>query len=62
MAAVNFFLGCVGTTQVTRILLWQQSQKNATVGEVAKASAEDVANTATGIAQSPETAARKAIK
>jgi len=27
LAAVNFFLGLVGVTQVTRIMLWQQSQK-----------------------------------
>ena len=28
LAAVNFFLGCVGITQVTRILLYRSSQKN----------------------------------
>ena len=30
LAAVNFFLGCVGITQVTRILLWQRSQTGST--------------------------------
>ncbi|KAI2634877.1 UPF0041-domain-containing protein [Hypomontagnella submonticulosa] len=28
LAAVNFFLGCVGITQVCRILLYRSSQKN----------------------------------
>ncbi|KAI1488399.1 hypothetical protein F5X96DRAFT_86593 [Biscogniauxia mediterranea] len=28
LAAVNFFLGCVGVTQLTRIALWHRSQKN----------------------------------
>lgn len=28
LAAVNFFLGVVGIVQVTRILLYNQSQKN----------------------------------
>lgn len=27
LAAVNFFLGAVGVVQVTRILMWQNSQK-----------------------------------
>ncbi|KAI5922328.1 hypothetical protein F4810DRAFT_293325 [Camillea tinctor] len=28
LAAVNFFLGCVGVVQVSRIALWHRSQKN----------------------------------
>ena len=31
LAAVNFFLGIVGVIQVSRILVWQQSQKEAPV-------------------------------
>ncbi|KAK0613067.1 hypothetical protein B0T17DRAFT_463523, partial [Bombardia bombarda] len=36
LAAVNFFLGCVGVVQVSRIAMWHQSQKNlpSTVEEV----------------------------
>jgi hypothetical protein len=35
LAAVNFFLGMVGIVQVTRILMYNQSQKNkSTVEEV----------------------------
>ena len=62
LAAVNFFLACVGLTQVTRILLWQQSQKGATAGEVAEADAKEISGTAKGIAQDPEGAAKKAIR
>ena len=45
LAAVNFFLGCVGVTQVTRIVLYQRSLKNASVGEVVKDDAKDIAET-----------------
>ena len=62
MAAVNFFLGCVGVTQVTRILLWQQSQKGATAAQVVEEDAKDVASTAEGISEDPERAAKNAVK
>ena len=57
LAAVNFFLGCVGVIQVTRILRWQQQVKNGTIAEVAQQDAEDTAETAKGIARDPEAAA-----
>ncbi|KAF2135216.1 uncharacterized protein K452DRAFT_239767 [Aplosporella prunicola CBS 121167] len=42
LAAVNFFLGCVGFIQTTRILLWQRSQKGETVtGELKAAAVEE---------------------
>lgn len=62
LAAVNFFLGCVGVTQVSRIFLHQQSLKNETAGEVAKDSAIDAKDTAKGIAQNPESAAKEAVR
>ncbi|KAJ5298280.1 Serine hydrolase FSH [Penicillium atrosanguineum] len=40
LAAVNFFLGCVGAVQVTRIFMWQRSQgavANAAEGAAEKA-------------------------
>ncbi|KAH7116868.1 hypothetical protein B0J11DRAFT_404544, partial [Dendryphion nanum] len=40
LAAVNFFLGVVGATQVTRILLYQRSLKNA--GEEVKAEGKEL--------------------
>lgn len=36
LAAVNFFLGIVGVVQVSRILMWQSSQKNKTVVDEVK--------------------------
>lgn len=38
LATVNFFLGCVGLIQSTRILIWQNSVKGAVKeeGEAAK--------------------------
>lgn len=62
LAAVNFFLGCVGVTQVTRILMYQRSQEAASAGQIAEKDAKDVANTVKGIAANPEGAAQKAVK
>lgn len=62
LAAVNFFLGCVGVTQVTRILLYQRSQEASSAGQVARKDAKDGANTVKGIATDPEGAAQKAVK
>ena len=62
LAAVNFFLGCVGVTQVTRILLYQRSQEAASAGQIAQKDTKDVANTVKGIATDPEGAAQKAVK
>ena len=45
LAAVNFFLGVVGATQVTRILLYQQSLKKGTVSEVVEADSKEVGRT-----------------
>ncbi|KAL8953029.1 MAG: hypothetical protein Q9222_001079 [Ikaeria aurantiellina] len=61
LAAVNFFLGCVGITQVTRILIWQKQVKDGTVSEVAQEDAKDVTQTAEGIIKNPEAAAKSAI-
>ncbi|MCJ1421733.1 hypothetical protein MMC32_008099 [Xylographa parallela] len=48
LATVNFFLGCVGVAQVTRILMYQRSVKNGTVGQVVKEDARDIAETEKG--------------
>ncbi|KAB5547183.1 hypothetical protein GE09DRAFT_967654 [Coniochaeta sp. 2T2.1] len=42
LAAVNFFLGVVGIVQVTRILLWQQSQKHKSPVEKIEDKVEEV--------------------
>ncbi|KAL8669145.1 MAG: hypothetical protein Q9168_006258 [Polycauliona sp. 1 TL-2023] len=72
LAAVNFFLGCVGVIQVTRILRWQSAVKNGTISEVAQQDTEDAARTAkdivkdpeaaAGVAKNPEAAAKSAIR
>ena len=61
LAAVNFFLGCVGVTQVTRIVLYQQSLKDKPAEKVAEDNAKDAAAIARGVVQDPEGAAKKAV-
>lgn len=41
LAAVNFFLGCVGVTQVTRIVLYQRSLKTGTAGSASQIASEE---------------------
>lgn len=36
LASVNFLLFCVGATQVSRVLMYQQSLKGESVGDVVK--------------------------
>jgi hypothetical protein len=51
LAAVNFFLGIVGVVQVSRIVSYNMSQKNKTVGdqvEEAKESVKEVAHDVKG--------------
>jgi len=62
LAAVNFFLGCVGVTQVTRIVMYQRSAEGKSAGEVVEEDAKDVADTAAGVVKNPEGAAGKAVK
>lgn len=51
---MNFFLGCVGVTQLTRIFLYQQSLKNGTAGEVARDEAKDIKETAKSVVDKME--------
>ncbi|MCJ1318151.1 hypothetical protein MMC15_003478 [Xylographa vitiligo] len=60
LATVNFFLGCVGVAQVTRILMYQRSVKNGTVGQVVKEDARDIANTAEGASKDMAAKAKNA--
>lgn len=63
LAAVNFFLGCVGVVQVSRILMWQQSVKNGTAVELVEQDAKDAVRTARGGSlENPEAAAKSAIQ
>ncbi|KAI4091592.1 MAG: hypothetical protein LQ344_004012 [Seirophora lacunosa] len=63
LAAVNFFLGCVGVVQVSRILMWQQSVKNGTAVELVEQDAKDAVRSARGGSlENPEAAAKSAIQ
>ncbi|CRG86324.1 Mitochondrial pyruvate carrier 3 [Talaromyces islandicus] len=53
LATVNFFLGCTGLVQVTRIFLWRRSQEGS-AAEAAKHMAEDTAGSAKGVVESVE--------
>ncbi|KAJ5092484.1 mitochondrial pyruvate carrier 2 [Penicillium alfredii] len=61
LAAVNFFLGCVGVVQVSRIYMWQRSQQGSSV-EAAKELEHETAETAKGVASQAETAVKKAAE
>ena len=58
---MNFFLGCVGVTQVTRIMLHQRSVKDSTIPEVADTEVKDSTKVAKEIAENPEAAAKQAL-
>lgn len=63
LAAVNFFLGCVGIVQVSRIVMWQRSVKSGTASELLQQDAQDAVRTAKGgIPENPEAAAKSAIQ
>lgn len=60
MAAVNFFLMCVGVTQVSRIYLYQKSIEGKSAEQIAEENAKNLARTAEGVAKDPEGAVQKA--
>ena len=62
LAAVNFFLGCVGVTQVARIVMYQQELKKSGISQVAESNAKDAVDTAKSITQDPEGAAKNAMR
>jgi mitochondrial pyruvate carrier 2 len=61
LAAVNFFLFLVGTTQVSRIFVYQQSLKGASIKDEAKAAVKEEVMIAENIVKDPEAAAKQAI-
>lgn len=58
LAAVNFFLGCVGAVQVTRILMWQRSQDSSAT-ETAQAVEQEAVGTVKAVAGEAEGAVKK---
>ncbi|KAF2810374.1 UPF0041 domain protein [Mytilinidion resinicola] len=59
LAAVNFFLFIVGTTQVTRILIWQRSQAGQPITEEAKALAVEAKDEVTAKTEEAVDAVKK---
>jgi len=58
LAAVNFFLGCVGVVQVGRILSWQRSEE----GKTALKQAEDAKNSAVEAAKGVKEDVKELVK
>ncbi|KAG0157237.1 hypothetical protein PDIDSM_4422 [Penicillium digitatum] len=61
LAAVNFFLGCVGAVQVTRIFLWQRSQSDSTV-EAAKVIEHEAVDSVKATAEATAGAVKKVVE
>jgi hypothetical protein len=61
LAAVNFFLGCVGAVQVIRIFMWQRSQEGGSA-EAAKVMEQQAVDTVKSVANTAEGAVEKAEK
>ncbi|KEQ72767.1 UPF0041-domain-containing protein [Aureobasidium namibiae CBS 147.97] len=62
LASVNFLLFCVGATQVSRILLWQQAQKGDTISEELKKAGKQEGRELEAIAKDPKGAYENAKK
>lgn len=58
---MNFFLGCVGVVQVTRIFLWRRSQSGSSA-EAAKEMEHEVVDSVKAVEQAAEKATEKALK
>ena len=61
LAAVNFFLACVGITQLSRIFLYQRSVKNSDSTAVIKEDARDLKDSAAAVVGETKAAVREAI-
>lgn len=62
LASVNFLLFCVGATQSTRVLLYQQSLKKDSIPQEIEKAAKDEEQTLEGIMKDPKAALKKAEK
>jgi len=62
LAAVNFLLLCVGTTQVTRVLLYRQSVDGKSIGEEAKTLAKEQLSAVEHLAENPVAAIESSIE
>lgn len=62
LASVNFLLFCVGATQVTRVLLYQSSQKGDSVTQEIKDAATAEGHRLEEVVKNPKDALKKAEK
>lgn len=58
---MNFFLGCVGAVQVTRIFLWQRKQTDSTL-EAAKEIEHEAVDSVKATAGAAEGVAKKVVE
>ena len=61
LAAVNFFLFFVGSTQLVRVFNYRRSLTSTTLAEETKEIAHEVAATAESVVEDPKTAVKKAL-
>ena len=61
LAAVNFFLACVGITQLSRIFLYQRSVKNSDSTAVIKEDARDLKDSAAAVVGETKAAVREVV-
>jgi hypothetical protein len=59
LAAVNFFLGCVGVVQVTRIFNYRRSLEGGSAKEAAKDLEHEIADSAKAVAKDAVEAVKK---
>jgi hypothetical protein len=62
LATVNFFLFCVGATQVSRVLIYRQSLKGTSSTEEVKDAAKEETKTVQGVLEQSEGAAKQAVR
>lgn len=62
LATVNFFLFCVGTTQVTRVFLYRQTAEYKSAAAEAKQMAKEEGEVVEGVVKDPVGAAKQAVK
>ncbi|OJJ43021.1 hypothetical protein ASPZODRAFT_136556 [Penicilliopsis zonata CBS 506.65] len=62
LATVNFFLGCVGAVQVSRILMYRRSLNDGSSVEAAKDIEAEVVDAAKSVVEKTEKAVEKAIE
>ncbi|KAI9933912.1 hypothetical protein ASPWEDRAFT_35885 [Aspergillus wentii DTO 134E9] len=59
LATVNFFLGCVGVAQVSRIIMYRRSLKDGSTTEAAKELTGEAADSAKAVAEKAEAVVEK---